>query len=81
MENALYAAGMITNIIYFAIYSVSSLLILWRYSKIMDLFTVSLLAVYIIALGCTDSLLMRYSEGYLLGHSFLARAGADRSSS
>ena len=47
-------AGMITNIVYFLAYTISSVFILCRYSKILDLFTVSLLAVYVIAFASKD---------------------------
>ena len=51
-QDGVQLAGMIVNSIYFFVYGATASYTLWRFSKILDLFTVALMSVYIVALGC-----------------------------
>lgn len=51
-QDAVQLAGTIVNSVYFVVYGATASYTLWRYSKILDLFTVALMSVYIIAHGC-----------------------------
>ena len=51
-QDVVQLAGMIVNSIYFFVYGATASYTLWRFSKILDLFTVALMSVYIVAIGC-----------------------------